>query len=112
RPPRAVAPGVAVEALEQPAEQDRLPLGLRQAGLAEDTADPLGGQVRIGGAEVEVEDRPALGAQAWIAQPSTARAASRIASEIVGCGCGISASSWYPPPSAITPASSAIQPQA
>ena len=82
---RPVPPRVAAEALEEPAEQDRLPLRLLQPGLGEKGADPLRGQVGVGGAEVEVEggwrsaslgvDRPT---------PRLQRAASRIASEIVG----------------------------
>ncbi|MDX6610642.1 MAG: hypothetical protein QOF85_2567 [Solirubrobacterales bacterium] len=49
-------------------------------------------------AELEAEERKfslqRAAAQAWMAQPSTARAASRIASEIVGWGWTICASSW------------------
>ena len=52
-----VRPGAAAEALEEPAEQDRLPLRLLQPRLGEEPADPLGGEVRVGRAEVEVEGR-------------------------------------------------------
>ena len=92
-PPGPVRPRFAAEALEQPTEQDRLPLRLLQLGVGEQPADPLRGQVRVGGAEVEVKGC-ALAAQACVAQPSTARAASKIASEIVGWGWTIRASSW------------------
>jgi len=52
---RAVRPGIAPEAAEQPPEEDRLPLGLREPGVGEEAADPLGAEVGVGGAEVEVE---------------------------------------------------------
>src|SRR5680860_862839 len=90
---RPVRPGVAAEVLEEPTEQDRLPLGLLQLGVGEQPADPLRGQVRVRRTEIEVKGG-AGGAQAWIAQPSTARAASKTASEIVGWGWTICASSW------------------
>ena len=40
---------------ERAAEQDRLPFRLRQFGVGEEPADPLGREVGIGRAEVEVE---------------------------------------------------------
>ena len=54
-------PRAALEAGEQAAEQDRLPLRLRQPGVGEQAADPLGAQVGVGGAEVEIEGDVRLG---------------------------------------------------
>src|SRR5436305_3529149 len=102
RPLRRLCPGAAVEAPEQPAEQDRLPLRLLELGCGEEPADPLSGEVGVRGPEVVIEDNAAAAplrvrcrlAYAWIAQLSTALAASRTASDTVGCGCTVRASSW------------------
>ena len=74
--------------------------------------------------EVEVEDRPLgdrrpLGRRAilrgpahrqpWISHPSVARAASIVASENVGCGCTIRATSAKPPSRSRTATSSEIR---
>src|SRR6201999_205679 len=94
----------------------RLPLRLLQSGPGEEPRDPLGREVGVRRPEVVIEDG-ALGHAliidyAWIAQPSTARAASSTASLTVGCGWTTRWSSCAPPSSAIVATSSAIMSQA